>query len=40
MEQARENGKFDELKNKMNDFLKRDSDRAIFDLPPLKQIGS
>lgn len=36
IEQAMMNGSFEDLKQKMSDFLKRDNDRALFDLSPLE----
>lgn len=36
IEQAMMDGTFEELKQKMSDFLTRDNDRALFDLSPLE----
>jgi hypothetical protein len=36
LEQAREKNQFDEIKQIMDRFLTRDSDRILFDLLPLK----
>ena len=36
IEQAMMSGTFEDLKQKMSDFLKRDNDRALFDLSPLE----
>lgn len=35
LDEARKNGQFDALKKVMADYLKRNSDRALFDLPAL-----
>lgn len=34
LDKAREQGKLEELKNRMAEYLSRDSDRKLFDLPP------
>lgn len=35
LEQAEKKEKMDDLKKRMDEFLKRESDRALFDLEPL-----
>lgn len=36
LDKAREQGKLEDLKNRMAEYLSRDSDRQLFDLPPAK----
>ena len=38
LEQSRRDGTFDALVSKMDGYLKRKSDRALFGLPPLEPL--
>lgn len=40
LEEATKTGKVAELFGKMDGFLKRNSDRVLFDLPPLPEVES
>ena len=37
LEQANKNNSFDSIVKLMNSYLTRDSDRMLFDLPPIKK---